>query len=139
MEGEERIEVGLAALVEVSEIEREDVGEEQEDDDENVRERRREVARELAAHDDAHVAHDAAGPQAVMVRNTSSRRPDSRCSPLSFSPGRPASSGTAGRMVAPALGSAVSRPSRSLTSTSATARDAATAPGGGARCPGCPR
>src|SRR5438105_15731737 len=73
MEGEERIEVGLAALVEVSEIEREDVGEEQEDDDENVRERRREVARELAAHDDAHVAHDAAGPQAVMVRNTSSR------------------------------------------------------------------
>ena len=66
MEAEERIQVRLAALVEAAEVEGEGVRQHQEDEDEDVRERRCEITRELAAHDDAHVAHGAFVPQAVM-------------------------------------------------------------------------
>ena len=44
-------EIGLAALVEVAEVERERAREDEEDHDEHVRDRSREVARELALHD----------------------------------------------------------------------------------------
>src|SRR5437879_10612205 len=59
VEIEERREVGLAALVEAAQIEREGVRQHQKDENEHVRERRCKVTRELAAHDDAHVAHGA--------------------------------------------------------------------------------
>src|SRR5580658_1185251 len=136
MEGEERLEIRLAALVEAAQVEREGVRQYQEDEDEHISQRRREVTRELAAHDDAHVVHGVSSAQAVMVRNTSSSRPDSRCSSLSLRPCRAASSDTAGRMVAPARGSAVRRASRSLTSRAATAGNAATAARAAVSCPG---
>jgi hypothetical protein len=49
VEVEERGEVGLAALVEPAEVERERIGDHEEDENENVRERRSEIARELTA------------------------------------------------------------------------------------------
>src|SRR6185312_5239867 len=49
---EERREVRLPALEEASEEERQQVGEDQEYQDEDVRQRGREIARELAPHDD---------------------------------------------------------------------------------------
>ena len=51
MEIEERLQVGLAALVEIAEIERERAGQHQEDHDEHVRDRRREIAAQLALED----------------------------------------------------------------------------------------
>ncbi len=58
MEGEERPEIRLAPLVEAAEIEREPVGEHEKDQDEDIRQRCREITRQLAAQNDAHVAHD---------------------------------------------------------------------------------
>ena len=48
VEVEERLQVGLAALVEVAEVERERAGQDQEDHDEHVRDRRREVAARIS-------------------------------------------------------------------------------------------
>ena len=44
MEAEERLQVGLAALEEVAEVERERAGQHQEDDDEHIGDRRGEIA-----------------------------------------------------------------------------------------------
>ena len=57
MEGEERLQIGLAALEEIADEEGQHAGQHQEDDDEDIGERRREIARELAAEDDQGVAH----------------------------------------------------------------------------------
>jgi hypothetical protein len=59
MEGEERRQVRLAALVETAEIEREPVGQHEKNQDEDIGQRCREITRELAAQNDAHVAHGA--------------------------------------------------------------------------------
>ncbi len=53
------VQVRLAALVEAAEIEGEGVGQHEKDQDEDIGERCREITRELAAQDDAHVAHGA--------------------------------------------------------------------------------
>ena len=49
MEDEERLQIGLAALEEAAEEEGERPGQRQEDDDEDIGERRREIAGQLAA------------------------------------------------------------------------------------------
>src|SRR3546814_15646556 len=62
MEGEERLQVGLATLQQAAEEEGQRAGERQEDDDEDVGERRGEVAAQLAAHDQGDVTHGRALP-----------------------------------------------------------------------------
>src|SRR6185436_3600670 len=119
MPGEERLEVGLPALVEAAEREREPARGDEKDHDEHVRDRRRKVARELAAEDGDHRAHAVAPP--VIDRNTSSRRPDSRCSSASSQRWLSASAliGASGSL--PRAGNAVMRPlfgSTSVLSTS---------------------
>ena len=68
-------------LVEAAVEEREHAGEHEEDHDEHVSDRRREIARELALEYGGDAAHAVAPP--VIERNTSSRRPDSKCSSAS--------------------------------------------------------
>src|SRR5678816_3621261 len=61
MKIEDRIEVRLPAVVKPAEIERERGSEHEEDEDEHVRERCREIAGKLAPQDNADVAHGASG------------------------------------------------------------------------------
>src|SRR6185369_453044 len=75
MEAEEGLQIGLAAVEEIAEIEGEGAGQRQEDDEEDIGDGCREIAAELAAHDEQDVAHQAF--PAVMERKTSSRRPRS--------------------------------------------------------------
>ncbi len=64
MEVEEWREIGLAALVEATEVEGERAGEHQEDHDEDERERGCEIAGELAAEQDRDVTHRPRLPRA---------------------------------------------------------------------------
>src|SRR6187455_2985767 len=75
MPGEKRREIRLAALVERAEEEREPTRDGEEDHDEHIRDRRREIARELALQHRGNARHHAAAPP-VIDRNTSSSRPD---------------------------------------------------------------
>ena len=88
MEIEKRQQVGLAALVEIAEVKRERAGEQQEDHDEHIGDRRGEVARQFPFEDRDDVAHARASCPlpCVIVRNTSSRRPLSSCSSLTATP-----------------------------------------------------
>src|SRR5690606_39203791 len=79
VEAEEGFEVRLPTLVERPQVEREDPGEEQEDDDEDVRYRRREVAVQLALQDRKDVVHATAPSRLTDVvsrRNASSMSPE---------------------------------------------------------------
>src|SRR5688572_3686015 len=115
---EERAEIGLAGLVEPAVEEREPTRDDEEDHDEHVRNRRREVARELALEHRGDAAHAAAPP--VIERNTSSKRPDSRCSSASGQRWRSASAlmGASGSL--PGDGNAVMTPFFSSSSVLAT-------------------
>ena len=83
MIAEEHGEIGGAVLVEMADVEREGAHREQEDHDEHIGERRREIGRELALEDRperVHVAGSrvrASASCVVIARNTSSRRPAS--------------------------------------------------------------
>src|SRR5262249_23223562 len=123
MEVEERLQVGLAALVEVAEVERERAGQDQEDHDEDVGDRRREVAAQLALEDRDDAAHVRASlPVApcVTVRNTSSSRPPSSASSRTATPCAFSASLTATKMARPGFGNAVMRLSCGSTSIAAT-------------------
>src|SRR5271166_2648222 len=80
-EGEERIEVGLAAIEEAAEVEGQRALQDEEDDDEHRGDRSGEIAAEFALRDDEDVAH-AHATSIVNCRNTSSSLPDGclRCS-----------------------------------------------------------
>src|SRR5690606_17227691 len=123
VEREERREIRLAPLVEIAEIERERVCDDQKDDDEDVRNRRRDIAGELPLEDREHPVHALAPP--VIVRNTSSSRPVSRCSSSSAQPCCSASRLIGGSRTRFAAGKAVSRPVRSSSSTDSTSGSAA--------------
>src|SRR5215469_4427100 len=80
-EGEERIEVGLAAIEEAAEVEGQRALQHKEDDDEYRGDGCGEIAGEFAAGDDEDVAH-AQAASIVNCRNTSSSLPDG-CLPCS--------------------------------------------------------
>src|SRR6476659_5043134 len=73
MEAEEDLQVGLPGFVEIAEVESEGAREQQEDHDKHDRQRRREIAAELAAENGPGRTHACAS--VVMRRNTSSSRP----------------------------------------------------------------
>src|SRR5690606_29415005 len=122
MECEERPEIRLATLVEVTQVESERAREHEKDHDEHVGERRQEIALELALRDRGYAAHALAPP--VMVRNTSSSRPASRCSSANSHPRAAASSLIARSGSRPGVGSAVSRPTFSSSSIACTSGSA---------------
>src|SRR4030095_5727265 len=117
MKIEERGKVRLATLVEAAKVKGEDTRQQQENDDEDVRDRRGKVTRQLAPEYRTDISHQA---PCVTARNTSSSRPDSRCSSLIDHCSRRASSLRSGRMGWPDFGSAVRRSSFSRASTAAT-------------------
>src|SRR5688500_1093650 len=114
----ERAEIGLPRLIEAAVEERKPTRDDQEDHDEHVRDWRREVARELALEHGRDAAHAVAPP--VIERNTSSRRPDSRCSSASGHRWRSASALIGARGSLPDAGNAVMRPFFSSSSVLAT-------------------
>src|SRR5262249_2466398 len=82
MELEEGVEIGDTPVEEMAIFERQRAGREQEDDNEDVSERRREIGGELALEDEPELSHAVAALArtvscVVMARNTSSRRPAS--------------------------------------------------------------
>src|SRR5258708_32217832 len=76
MKYEERLQVGLAAFEKSPQVEREPGGQHQEDQDEYVGKRRREIGGQLAPEDDHDAPRVNGGRQRyVSVRNTSSMQP----------------------------------------------------------------
>src|SRR2546423_1251088 len=86
MEGEERPEIGLAAIEEIADVEGEDAGQEQEDDDEDQRQGRGEIARQLAPEHVQRLAHVRPPSPMVTRRNPSSSRPGSTNSSFTCQP-----------------------------------------------------
>src|SRR5579859_6059875 len=135
MPAEERLQIGLTALKQASELKREYRGQQQKEEDEDVSQRGREVALELAPENHQDLVQVCAPPSdpgagvnaarsaavgRVSVRNTSSRRPDSRCSSGTSQSCFTISALTGGSAFLPGRGTAVSRRSRSSASTLAT-------------------
>src|SRR3954466_3390642 len=102
MPAEEGREARLAALEKVAGGKGEKAGEQQEDDEKDVCDRRAEIARQLALHDGADDAHFFAVSGRVMRRNTSSSSPRSLYMPSTFQPCRLTSS-TISRASSPAF------------------------------------
>src|SRR6516164_10540607 len=103
MKGKEGLQVGLPALEEITEKERQYSGHDQKDDDEHVGERSGKIACELAAKDGQDVAHRhqaaaatgaASGGTVVISRKTSSSRPRSTLRPVTSQPWARARSAT---------------------------------------------
>ena len=73
---EERVQIGLAAIEEIAEVEGQRALQNEKDDDEHGGDRRGEVSPKFAAGDDPDIAHDQAASSSVSRRNTSSSLPD---------------------------------------------------------------
>src|SRR5689334_9322660 len=130
MEVEEWLQIGLPALVEIAEIERECAGQDQKDHDEDVSDRRSEIALQLALEygdDAAHVRASLPAASWVIVRNTSSRRPPSSASSRTETPCALSASLTSTKIARPGFGNAVMRPSCGSTSIAATSATRASA------------
>src|ERR1041385_408781 len=85
MEQEEGLQIGLAAVEEIAEIEGERPGHGEEDDQEHIGHRRGEIAGQLTLEDVGDIAHGRQLRPIVTVRKTSSRRPRStRTSSISW-------------------------------------------------------
>src|SRR5262249_31700392 len=130
---EEGLQVGLVAVEEAAHLEGEEAGEHQEDEDEDEGQGRGEIALELALENDLDGIH-AATPSLgvcsrvlgwVRVRNTSSSRPDSRCSSGTSQSFLAIRAETAASGLAPGLGMAVIFSSRSFDSMPETSLRAA--------------
>src|SRR5436190_23422497 len=102
MPAEESREARFAALEEAAGGKGEKAREQKEDDEEHVRDRRAEIARQFALHDGADDAHFFAVSGSVIRRNTSSSSPRSLYMPSTFQPWRLTSS-TTSRASSPAL------------------------------------
>src|SRR3569832_1956762 len=113
MVGEEHRQVGHAVVVEAADIERERAHREQEDHDEHIGQRRREIGRKLALEDGPDVTHAASAfvravSCVVIERYTSSCRPASAYNSLTSHFSRTTSALISSIKSAPAFGNAVS-------------------------------
>src|SRR5450432_4099916 len=128
MPAKKGLKIRLIALQEAAHLKGENRCEHQENDDEDIGQGRREIAAQFAPKNHEHLVHttsSAAGAAlmpsgSVSDRNTSSRRPDSKCNSGTSHLYLTIIALTADNTFDPGLGMAVRRSSRASDSTAAT-------------------